>query len=73
MNGEDGLEMNKDIYLFYNGEKIGVVNHKFLYDDESSSGREICEGCLLVLHDFKYRVKKVSNTKEGYIAELTLS
>ncbi|MCM3241334.1 hypothetical protein M3598_01130 [Cytobacillus oceanisediminis] len=62
--------MNENVHLYLDGEKIGVINHQFFYDDEANSGRIICEGCLLVLHDFRYRVKSVSETDDGYEAIL---
>jgi hypothetical protein len=68
MNG--GVTVDKEILLYLNDEKIGTINHKFLYDDEANSGREICEGCLLILQDFRYRVHKVEVTNDGYIAHL---
>lgn len=62
--------MDKDIHLFINDEKIGVINHRFFYDDEANSGREICEGCVLNLHDFRYRVVSVEENEEDYHAVL---
>lgn len=58
------------MHLFLDGEKIGTINHQFFYDDEANSGRQICEGCLLSLHDFKYRVKSVKEENEDLVAEL---
>jgi hypothetical protein len=63
--------LDRDVELYFNNIKIGTINHQFLFNDEVYSGREICPGCLLVLHDFKYRVEKVDVTDKGYIAYLT--
>lgn len=62
--------MDRIIELYIENRKIGNIPHEFLYDDELNSGREICKGCLLVLNDFKYRVAKVTNTENGFIAHL---
>jgi hypothetical protein len=65
--------MKRDIHLFFEGNKIGILNHRYVYDDELNSGRELCEGCLLILHDFKYRVISKKETEEGYEVQLTAS
>lgn len=64
--------MNKDIHLFFEGNKIGTINHQYIYDDEANSGRELCEGCLLVLHDFRYRVESKIEMEDGYEVQLTV-
>jgi hypothetical protein len=65
--------MNIFIDLYIGEEKIGTMNHQYLFDDEANSGREICKGCLVILHDFKYRVESVKETSIGYEAHLLLS
>lgn len=62
--------MNKNVHLYFGGVKIGTLNHKFIYDDEANSGRSICDGALLVLQDFRYRAKNVTETSDGFVVEL---
>lgn len=68
-----GCDLAVNIHLFLGDEKIGVIKHHYVYNDEINSGRDICEGCLLVLHDFKYRVEKVNKIPDGFEAYVRFS